>query len=75
MPNVGIRIKSYFKNDFDLHSQINYGFHKETLIDFVKGAIITLVNKVMVRESRKSIDIQRHSFKFDFGWHMTVTTF
>ena len=53
--------------------QIN--FQKEILIDFVKGAIITLVNKVMVRESRKSIDIQRHSFKFDFGWHMTVTTF
>ena len=68
-----IGIKSYFKNDFDLHSPIN--FHKEILIDFVKGAIITLVNKVMVRESRKSIDIQRHSFKFDFGWHMTVTTF
>ena len=45
---VEIRIKSYFKNDFDLHSPINYDFHKEILIDFVKGAIITLVNKVMV---------------------------
>ena len=51
---VEIRIKSYFKsfkNDFELYSPINYDFHKEILIDFVKGAIIsviTLVNKVMV---------------------------